>query len=261
MGFASLGSGSSGNATIVAVSRSIFLVDCGFKVRTMERRLSQLDISPGDIDAIFITHEHSDHISGLAGFAHKYNIKTFASYGTQKKAFVGANCSIFDADRAFEVDGVKITPVRTPHDAREPTQFIFEDDIEKVGVLTDIGKPTSHVLQEFESCTHLLLEANHDERMLANGSYPQQLKRRISGDFGHLSNAQALHVLERIYTSDMQVRLGHISEQNNSVEVLTETFRKVARQVASLEFANQKQGFNWVGRRPMARQVSFDRVV
>ena len=113
MGFASLGSGSSGNATIVAVSRSIFLVDCGFKVRTMERRLSQLDISPGDIDAVFITHEHSDHISGLAGFAHKYNIKTFASYGTQKKAFIGANCSIFDADRAFEVDGVKITPVRT----------------------------------------------------------------------------------------------------------------------------------------------------
>ena len=107
----------------------------------------------------------------------------------------------------------------------------------------------------------LLLEANHDERMLANGGYPQQLKRRISGDFGHLSNAQALHVLERIYTSDMQVRLGHISEQNNSVEVLTETFRKVARQVASLEFANQKQGFNWVGRRPMARQISFDRVV
>ena len=94
MGFASLGSGSSGNATIVAVSRSIFLVDCGFKVRTMERRLSQLDISPGDIDAIFITHEHSDHISGLAGFAHKYNIKTFASYGTQKNAFIGANCSI-----------------------------------------------------------------------------------------------------------------------------------------------------------------------
>ena len=97
--------------------------------------------------------------------------------------------------------------------------------------------------------------------MLANGSYPQQLKRRISGDFGHLSNAQALQVLERIYTSDMHVRLGHISEQNNSMEVLTETFRKVTRQVASLEFANQKQGFEWVGGIPMARQISFDRVV
>ena len=173
MGFASLGSGSRGNGTVVALGGRNFLIDCGFSLRQTEQRLARLGLRGGDLDAIFVTHEHADHISGVAALAHKYAIDVYGSYGTLKYDLGGARCHPFDGDVAFQVHGVTVNPVRVPHDAREPTQFVMHDGTETIGVLSDLGCVTSHVVEQYRDCTLLLMEANHDRGMLLNGSYPE----------------------------------------------------------------------------------------
>ena len=257
MGFASLGSGSRGNGTVVALGDRNLLVDCGFSLRQTEQRLARLGLSGGDIDAILVTHEHSDHISGVSGLAHKYAIDVYGSFGTLKYDLGGVRSHPFDGDAPFEIDGIHINPVRVPHDAREPTQFVMSDGAETVGVLSDLGCVTSHVVEQFADCSHLLLEANHDVAMLRNGGYPPHLKRRVGADYGHLSNEQALHLLQQLAHPDLNVVLGHVSEQNNCPDIVQRLFRPLDNMLGSLQVATQKEGFGWVGSRPLARQVSF----
>ena len=125
MGLASLGSGSRGNGTLVAMAGSVFLVDCGFTLRQTEQRLARLGLSPGDITAVLVSHEHSDHISGVPALAHRYGVPVYASHGTKKNAPNGFQCEAFDGDIPFTLGEVTINPVRVPHDAREPTQFVL----------------------------------------------------------------------------------------------------------------------------------------
>ena len=257
MGFASLGSGSKGNGTVVALGEKIFLVDCGFSLKQTERRLARLGLSGGDIDAILVSHEHADHISGVAALSHKYAVPVHASYGTLKYDLKGAVCHPYDGDAGYQIDGVKINPVCVPHDAREPTQFVMSDGAETIGVLSDLGCVTSHVIEQYQDLSHLLLEANHDRAMLQRGGYPPRLKQRVGADYGHLSNEQALQLLEQVAHADLQVVVGHVSEQNNCTDIVAQVFAGVRGSVADLQIATQADGFGWVGRQPLSRQISF----
>lgn len=261
MGFASLGSGSKGNGTVVALeartSRApvTFLVDCGFTLKQAEKRLARVGISAGDLSAIFVSHEHADHMAGVRALAHKFSIPVYASYGTSRR--LDCDCHTFDGDQPFEVQGIRVNPVRVPHDAREPTQFVFSDGVETIGVLSDLGMVTQHVIEQYNGCTHLLMEANHDRDMLRLGSYPPALKRRVGQDYGHLSNDQAFALLEQIAHAELDVVIGHVSEQNNCFTRLAQVFEPLSERVRSLQFASQQEGFAWVGYQPIARQSSF----
>jgi phosphoribosyl 1,2-cyclic phosphodiesterase len=260
-GFASLGSGSRGNGTLVSIGDAVFLIDCGFNRKQAEQRLARLQMSPGDISAILVSHEHSDHITGVANLSHRYAIPVFASHGTLKNSPQDFQCSTFDGDAPFEIKGVLINPVRVPHDAREPTQFVLSHDEIKIGILSDLGRITPHVVKQFKGCTHLLLEANHDRNMLFSGAYPPALKKRVSGDQGHLSNAQARELLKLLAHKDLHVVIGHVSAQNNARDLVDEIFSEFEGQLASLVIATQSEGFDWIGKKPLTRQISFDKVM
>ncbi len=259
MGFASLGSGSKGNGTVVSLHGTgtalTVLIDCGFTLKQTERRLARLGLSGGDLDAILVTHEHADHIAGVAALAHKFAVPVYASYGTARK--LDGACRCFDGDVPFELNGVRINPVRVPHDAREPTQFVLDDGVERVGVLSDLGSVTQHVREAYSGCTHLLMESNHDTTMLANGSYPPRLKVRVGARYGHLNNEQAVAFLDDVAHASLHVVIGHVSEQNNCMELLQQVYEPMRARVASIAIASQQDGFDWVGQRPITRQVSF----
>ena len=261
MGVASLGSGSRGNGTLVAVGGAVFLVDCGFNLKQTEQRLARLQLSPGDLSAILVSHEHSDHIAGVTALSHRYGIPVFASYGTLNNGPKAFSCTAFDGDVPVEVAGVVVNPGVVPHDAREPTQFVLQHDGMKIGVLSDLGSITEHVVTQFSDCDYLLLEANHDRAMLQRGSYPPALKRRVGGDHGHLSNTQALELLTRIAHAGLHVVIGHVSEQNNDLDLVESLFAPLRPQLASLSIATQKEGQEWIGEQPMTRQISFDKVI
>ena len=261
MGLASLGSGSRGNGTLVAMAGRVFLVDCGFTLRQTEQRLARLGLSPGDITAVLVSHEHSDHISGVSALAHRYGVPVYASHGTKKNAPNGFQCEAFDGDIPFTLGEVTINPVRVPHDAREPTQFVLSHGELKIGVLSDLGTYTQHVVEQYSDCRYLLLEANHDGAMLRQGSYPPHLKTRVGADFGHLSNCQARGLLERIAHPDLHVIIGHVSEQNNCLDLVETEFAPFRERLASLNIATQAEGFTWIGEQPLTRQRSFDKVI
>jgi len=245
-GIASIGSGSKGNGTLVAIGRTRFLVDCGFSMRATEQRLRNLGLSPGDLTAIFVSHEHSDHANGVAALAHKYGLPVFATHGTCKAIKGGLRATTLIPGQTIQVDGVNVLPVTVPHDAREPTQFIFSDEHIRLGVLSDLGHITPHVLEHYQALDGLLMEANHDRQMLFTGRYPPSVQRRVAGDLGHLSNEQAAELLGRIAHPDLHVVIGHVSEQNNDLGLLAKVFEPLRSQVATLEFATQTQGHPWI---------------
>ena len=257
MGFASLGSGSRGNGTLVFLGEKLFLVDCGFSLKQAEKRLARLGVSGGDIDGIFVTHEHADHISGVVPFSHKYKIPIYASFGTAKSLGKGGDLRCFDGDKKFELEGIWVNPVIVPHDAREATQFTFSFKDECVGVLSDLGFVTDHVIEQFGPFNQLLLEANHDEDILVKGAYPQRLKNRIRSDYGHLSNNQSFAALQQFAHRNLEVVIGHVSEQNNSNEQLEAVFEPIRAELKGLYYATQKEGFDWVCERPVVRQTQM----
>lgn len=245
-GFASLGSGSRGNGTVVEIGGEIFLVDCGFTLKEAECRLARLGVRPGDLSAILVTHEHSDHASGVAALAYKYAVRVYASFGTFKATGWQLHGDVVDSHLPFRVGAVTVSPVIVPHDAREPTQFTFEHDNVRLGVLSDLGHVTPFVCQRFRDCHGLMMESNHDLPMLLGGRYPESLKRRIAGHFGHLSNQQAVDFLAAVAHPGLQVVVGHVSEQNNHPDLLEAVFAPWRNQVAELTFATQATGADWL---------------
>jgi len=207
--------------------------------------MARLDVAPGDITALLVTHEHVDHVRGVEVLAHRYNIPVYGSHGTLKAMGYSLAAQRIDSHCNFTIGTVTVTPVAVPHDAREPTQFVLHAQGTKVGVLSDLGHVTPHVVHHYRDCDLLLMEANHDLEMLQSGRYPPPLKRRVGGQLGHLSNRQAVALLQAVGHARQRVIIGHVSEQNNSQALLEAAFATLRDSVASLVIADQADGIGW----------------
>lgn len=217
--FASLGSGSKGNALLVEAGGTRVLVDCGFGTRETAARLERLGVAPESVSAVLVTHEHGDHVGGVAACAARFGWAVHASHGTAAAArqLAAGVVRRFDSHAAFAIGDLEIHPYPVPHDAREPTQFVFSDGACSLGVLTDAGSITPHIVAMLTECAALVLECNHDAAMLARGRYPPPLKRRIAGGYGHLDNLAAADLLRSIGSQGLQhVVAAHLSEENNT---------------------------------------------
>lgn len=252
MRFASLGSGSEGNALIVEVNRTRIMLDCGFGLRDTLSRLARLELEAHDIDAIVITHEHGDHIGGTASFANKYSIPVWMTYGTfsvfRQQVAQLPTLHIFDSHLDFNIGDIALKPFPVPHDAREPAQFVFSDGHRKLGVLTDVGTSTAHIEAMLSGCDALVLECNHDSQLLqANTRYPLGLKKRIAGLFGHLDNQTAATLLGKLDNSRLQHLIAaHLSRHNNTPALALECLAATLGCTPDwLDYANQEQGFCW----------------
>ncbi|HSC69258.1 MAG TPA: MBL fold metallo-hydrolase [Cellvibrio sp.] len=247
--FASLGSGSRGNSTLVEWSAGTLLIDCGFSVKEANQRLERLGKRAEDLTAILVTHEHADHIKGVAALARRYGLPVYMTPGTYHSRNLGElpDLRLIEAYASFVVDGLRVIPVAVPHDAREPAQFVFEYMGLRLGVLTDLGNISAHVEAHYQDLDAMVLEANHDPVMLASGSYPPSLKQRVGGLWGHLSNQQAAGFLQRLNCARLQhLVVAHISQQNNSLELAQAALAPVTAEVKQITFACQNQGFGWL---------------
>lgn len=250
MRIASLGSGSKGNATVIQTDNTCLLVDCGFNLKQCRQRLGTLGLNPADIDAIFVTHEHSDHIGGVYKLAKHYDISVYMTQGTAEGSRFEDfdKVTIIDAETAFRVGNISVQPVVVPHDAREPCQFIFNSNGYCFGILTDAGCITPHIEKQYSACDALLLEFNHDAGMLANGPYPEMLKQRVGGDYGHLNNHQATGLLNTIDLEKIQhLLIAHISEKNNSIHSVLDCLNTHVPLMdhQKIHFIDQKNGLDW----------------
>lgn len=250
MRFASLGSGSRGNAMVVEAGATRVLVDCGFGPRVLATRLARLGLAPADIDAILVTHEHGDHVGGINRCAARYGYDVFMTHGTfgaAGQAAAGIRVRRIDSHTAFAVGDLEIRPFPVPHDAREPVQFVFSDGNRRLGLLTDSGHVTPHVVDMFAASDALVIECNHDADMLARGNYPRSLKQRIAGPFGHLDNLAAAGLLAALDCSRLQhVVAAHLSEQNNTPQLACMALAGALGCGAEwVGAASQDEGFAW----------------
>jgi phosphoribosyl 1,2-cyclic phosphodiesterase len=257
--FASLGSGSSGNAMVIEAGSSPelgkvatrLLLDCGFGLRELASRLSRLGLVFDDIDAILVTHEHSDHCAGVLKTARRHDIEVYLTHGTlagMPRDRGSLPCfRMIDSHRPFVVGKLEIHPFPVPHDAREPVQFVFSNGKHRLGVLTDTGTVTPHIVNMLDGCDALVVECNHDSAMLANGAYPRTLKQRIGGRFGHLDNLATAALLAAIDHSRLQhVVAAHLSLQNNTPELVRAVLAAaIGRDEDWICVASQEAGFTW----------------
>ncbi len=228
----------------------MLLVDCGYSVRELERRLQARGRSAQDITAILVTHEHGDHVRGVGPLSRRYQLPVWITRGTAlsvKDDRFHATCLI-TAFTPFSLGNIDVTPFPVPHDAREPCQFLFEVNHQRLGLLTDVGSITGHMLQVLGQCDALMLEFNYDPAMLASGPYPLSLQRRINNDWGHLSNAQACLLLQQLDTRRLTRLVGmHMSEKNNHADLAMAAMRAgLPHQDCDLTLADQAQGFDWM---------------
>ncbi len=222
MRFASLGSGSRGNATLIQAGDTTIMVDCGFSASETELRLRRHGVEPTALAAILVTHEHSDHASGVMRFASRHGIPVRCTAGTRQACLkLGfETAEVFDSHLKLVIGEIEVTPVTVPHDAREPVQFLFDGGAHRFGLLTDVGSLTPHIKRMFSGCAALLLECNHDRDMLEDGPYPPSLKQRVGGPLGHLSNDQAAELLRALDKQWLQhLVAAHLSEKNNTPEL------------------------------------------
>lgn len=229
---ASLNSGSNGNCYYIANDKDAILVDAGICCRETEKRMSRLGLSMSKVRAIFVSHEHSDHIKGIPVIAKKYQLPVYITQAT----LIGGRLELdehlikpFKAHEAILIGQIAVTAFPKLHDASEPHSFIISCNEVKVGVFTDIGFPCDHVIHYFKQCHAAFLESNYDDEMLENGSYPYHLKSRIRGGKGHLSNKQALELFRSGRPSYMShLLLSHLSKDNNSPDLVMELFNRFA---------------------------------
>jgi phosphoribosyl 1,2-cyclic phosphodiesterase len=251
MRFASLGSGSQGNSLIVDTGGTKLLLDCGFSTRATIEKLGRLAVLPEEIAAVLVTHEHSDHIAGVFKFSSRFAIPVYLTHGTHAAAPRGKSslpeCRLIDSDASFSIGNLEIHPFPVPHDAREPVQYAFSNGEHRLGVLTDSGSITQHIVAMLQDCDALVLECNHDQKLLAASAYPMMLKRRISGDFGHLDNVQAASLLRQINTQRLQhIVAAHLSEHNNRPEIAVSALAAALDCSADwIGVASQQRGFGW----------------
>jgi len=255
MRFCSLGSGSGGNATVVEASEraavSRVVIDCGFSLREFESRLARAGLQPQDLDAIFVTHEHGDHIGCAVTLARRHRIAVWMSRGTWRAIGSPPLDGLLHFARDGEsvaIGALQLTPYTVPHDAMEPLQLRCSDGAAHLGVLTDAGSITAHVLEHLQRCHALLLECNHDAQMLASSRYPPSLKARIGGRLGHLSNDTAAQILAQcVHVGLRHLVAAHLSEQNNRPELVRAALAAACGgQREDIVVADPSTGFGWL---------------
>jgi phosphoribosyl 1,2-cyclic phosphodiesterase len=227
------------------------MVDCGFSVRETERRLAKLGVQPADVDAIVVTHEHSDHVAGTFKFARRHRVPVWLSVGTWRAVESESRDVALNFCRdgqPFSVGDLQFSPFTVPHDAREPLQFHATDGQHKLGMLTDVGQSTPYLIQALSGCDALMIECNHDLTMLANSSYPAALKRRITSMLGHLSNEDTADLLAQIDQSRLKrLVAAHLSQKNNTAQLALAALRRAIRCAQTeLMVACQDEGCSWI---------------
>ena len=234
--FCSLYSGSSGNCLFVSSNNTKILIDCGASCKKICEGLASIDSNIEDIDAILVTHEHSDHIQSLGMISKKYDIPVYANVETwnamekQKEKISEANINYFYNDEDFVLNDLTIHPFSTPHDAANPCGFNIHNGKKKLSIATDLGHVTNNLLSNLEKSSFILLEANYEPELLKFSHYPYSLKRRILGPSGHISNEDSGNVIAKLMVKKdlKQVILGHLSKENNFPEM---AYKTVAEQL------------------------------
>jgi phosphoribosyl 1,2-cyclic phosphodiesterase len=245
-----LASGSKGNAALIEYGNTRVLLDCGLPLAELEKRLAAIDRGPAELDAILVTHEHGDHCAGVPAVSRKYRVPVWLTGGTGR-ALADREFSevvYFSCHCPFDIGELHIEPMPVPHDAREPSQFVFHSGSRRIGWLTDLGHVSPHVLRMLHGCHGLMIEFNHDAGMLERGPYPAFLRRRVGGPFGHLNNDQAIALIEGIDRSNLDsVAALHLSEVNNAPELVR---RKIAAALngseTRIEVASQGDTLPWL---------------
>lgn len=220
--FATLASGSRGNASLVEAGDTLLLIDCGLPCREIEQRLAALGRSGDDVTALLVTHEHADHMRGVGVFARRYGTRVLATHGTARALAASASCAEVEFEpmsthRPLSIGAIDVEPFPVPHDAREPCQFAFAAHGRRLGMLTDVGHATPHIRERLAACDALAVECNHDVESLVHGSYPPAVKARVGSAYGHLSNVQAAELVASVADGRLQWLVAmHVSERNNS---------------------------------------------
>lgn len=253
MRFASLGSGSAGNALLVEQGSTRLLLDCGFGLRESVMRLQRLGVGAEQLSGILVTHEHDDHAGGVFKLAAKFRIPVWLTHGTRTMVqrhlapSYEIDMHVFDSHESFHIGDIEVHPFPVPHDAREPVQFVFGNGARRLGVLTDTGISTPHIEAMLSGCDALTLECNHDLDMLMNGPYVRQLKQRVSGRLGHLDNQSAAALLGRLDNRRLQhIVAAHLSAQNNSPALARQALSTVLDCALDwIGIADQATGFEW----------------
>lgn len=255
MRFLSLGSGSGGNALVVEARNSTtttrVLVDCGFSLRELVLRLARARLEIDDLDAVFLTHEHGDHVGCAPALARRQKIPLWTSRGTWQAlgdVDLGITPDIARDGDAIEIGDLCLMPYTVAHDAREPLQLTCTDGMRRLGVLTDVGSITPHLLSNLAGCDALLLECNHDADLLAASTYPASLKARIAGPHGHLSNAAAASILAScVHPGLRHVVAAHLSERNNRPQLARAALASaLAGNPEEIAVADPHTGFDWI---------------
>lgn len=228
--FCSLYSGSSGNSLFVQTENTKILIDAGESAKKITEALSLINVDVNDLDAILITHEHSDHVKSLGTLSKKYNIPIYANSKTwdampeQSNKILESNKKYFSPSENFDIGDLKIYPFEIPHDAANPCGFNIFYNNKKISIATDIGHMTSSVIHKLEDSCFILLESNYDPNVLKCSNYPYLLKERIAGPNGHLPNIEAGKTVSYLINSGLKnVMLGHLSKENNFPELAYKT--------------------------------------
>jgi phosphoribosyl 1,2-cyclic phosphodiesterase len=258
--FTSLASGSSGNATLIEARRgddertTRLLVDCGLTLRRLTAALVARGCTPADLDAVFVTHEHSDHAGGVAALHRRHGTPVWSSAGTWSAAMARADDKAVDAHLACDgeritIGALELLPFAVPHDAAEPLQLVCRVGDIKLGIVTDLGEPNDAVALALQGCTALLLECNHDRTMLDAGPYPVWLKRRIGGTRGHLANEQSAALLSACRHDGLRdVVAAHLSRHNNQPALALAALRSALPNASgsTLHVADGDTGCGWI---------------
>ena len=251
MKFCSLGSGSSGNSYLVSKNKTNILVDCGFSVTELEKRMFRREMKPSEITAIFLTHEHDDHSKGAFAFAEKHDKPIYLTYGTLKmcqkkiKNSYNLKINIISPLDNLELNDFIIYVIPVPHDAREPVQFKFESEKKTFAIITDLGFGNKELINSIQKINALILESNHDDNLIHQSRYPKNLKDRIRSNYGHLSNQNSLQILKKLNLDNLEwLGAAHLSKENNSPELVKDVWKKVFED--KINIIDPDLGIPWV---------------